>query len=111
MNKPKYKLRFFIEWGGGFIWPDSSDATTFERFDVAPLNPEELYVSQELCTELHSLEKEYQTALNWDSPLDPSPWSKEHFKNFYDRLKIAYQKLCDELNASYDIAFCMNEDI
>ncbi len=110
LNKQKYKLRFFIEWGGSFLWPDSSDAVTFEKFDVGPLQPEDLNVSKELCDELHNLEKEYQTALNWDYPLDPSPWSEDQFKNFFDRLKIAYKKLCDELNYSYDIAFCMNED-
>ncbi|MEF2919275.1 MAG: hypothetical protein U0O22_02260 [Acutalibacteraceae bacterium] len=96
MKKQKYKLRFLIEWGGGFLWPDSSDAVTFEKFNVGPLEPETLNVSKKLCKELHSLEEEYQTALNWDYPLEPSPWSEEQFKNFYDRLKIAYQKLCNE---------------
>ena len=111
MNKQKYKLRFFIEWGGNFLWPDSSNAVTVERFGVGPLNPQNLNVSKALCDELYSLEKEYQTSMNWDSPLDPSPWSEDQFKDFYTRLKVAYQKLCDELNDSYDIAFCMDEDI
>lgn len=90
MSCTNYKLRFFIEWGGYILWSDSSHDATFEKFDVGPLPPEELNVSEELCKELHQLENEYQTALDWASPPVPSPWREEHFKDFYARLRIAY---------------------
>lgn len=109
MFMKKYKLRFFIEWGGSILWSDASDKATCKKFNIGPIEPEQLNVSEELCMELHSLEDEWQTSLNWEYPPDPSPWSDEQFDDFFKRLKVAYQKLCDELKDNYDIAFCMNE--
>ena len=109
MKQEKYRFRFFIEWGGMFLWPDSSHPATLEKFDIGPRDPEELHVSKELCEELHRLEDEYQDALDWEYPPNLSPWGEEQFKDFFKRLRVAYEKLCDELKDNYDITYCMLE--
>ena len=106
----KYKLRFFIEWGGNCLWPDVSDKDTYVKFNVGPLAPENLGVSPELCSELDALVEEYQTALDWEDPPAPSPWSDEHFSDFYQRLCRVYVKLCKELENDYEISYCMTEE-
>ena len=106
----KYKLRFFIEWGGNCLWPDSTDKDTYEKYDVGPLLPKDLGCSDDLCRELDALEEEYQTALDWEYPPDPSPWSEEHFFDFFQRLRCAYVKLCKELEYNFEITYSMNEE-
>ena len=107
MANSKYKFKFYIEWGGNFLWPKSLDKKTYKKFDVGPVTPEDLNVSTRLCEELHELESEYQGALDWNNPAGPSPWSDEQFDDFFKRLKIAYDKLCTELEERFEIEFCM----
>ena len=111
MKMQKYKLRFFVDWGGGPLWSDASDTFTFERFNGSLVDLEELNVSKGLCEELDSLQEEWQGALNWEYPPDPSPWSEEQFKDFYARLKVAYQRLCEELKDTCDIAYWMDDRV
>jgi len=108
-KKQKYKLRFFADWGGDVLWTDSDDAFTTEKYGFGLIDPKDLNVSPELCKELHTLGTEYQSALDWAYPPDPSPWTEEQFKDFFARLRIAYRKLCDELKDDYDIAYLMSE--
>ena len=109
-NNGKYKLRFFIEWGGGYLWSDVTDEKTFNRFDCGPIcNPNEIGVSKELCIELDALAEEYQGSLDWAYPLNPSPWTRKQFKDFFGRLKIAYNKLCNELKDEFDISYEMDD--
>lgn len=103
----KYKLRFFIEWGGCYLWPDTSDPYTFKKYDVGPIDPRTLGVSTALCDELDMLDDEYQSALDWEYPPNPSPWTAEHFEDFYTRLRSAYERLCQELKKHYKIEDCM----
>ena len=99
----KYKINFFFEWGGDYLWPDSEDSFTKKRFDCDPIDPRELGIPQPIIDALDSLSEEYQTSLDWEYPPDPSPWTFEHFLDFEDRTAGAFKKLIESLKDTCEI--------
>lgn len=96
----KYVLRFWFEHGGICIWGKNEAAK--EKYGYSIENYE-LPISEELINLLDSLESEYVKCINWDSPLDESPWTKEERLRFIDNANYAYAKLVKELGSEYEI--------
>ena len=96
----KYVLQFFFEYGGYCLW--AGDKLTEAKFGY-PIANEKLPISQGLVNELYSLEKEFQTILNWDNPAAPSPWTEEHKCNFAKRARDAFERLVIELGADFEV--------
>ena len=101
-QKNKYKLSFWIEWDGTCLWAKNDKAR--ERFGYAVDN-NDLPVSKNLINELDMLGKEYQTALDWNYPPDPSPWIKEQALDFKMRADKAYLRLINELGVEYEVKY------
>ena len=76
---PRYALGFFFEWGGGVLWCRNEAAR--QRFDVGPIE-ERLPLRPETLARLAEMTMWHDTALNWDYPPDPGPWSPEEERRF-----------------------------
>lgn len=100
----RYKFSFWIEWGGTCLWSKNDKARNC--FDYAVDN-NDLPISKELKDLLHQLEKEYQSALNWDYPPDPSPWTKEKALDFKKRATVAYDRLIKELGDEFEVEYAL----
>ena len=96
----KYQLRFFFEHAGPCFW-GANDKTT-ERYGYA-IEANALSLSDNLFDELNDLDKEYATIINWDSPADPSPWTKEQKTDFIARANIVYERIKNELGDDYEV--------
>ena len=96
----KYQLRFWFEHGGGCIWGMNYEATQKYGYMI---KGESLFISDNLISELITLENEYATYLDWAYPPNPSPWTEEHKIDFFDKATSIYEKLKDELGADFDI--------
>ena len=103
----KYELNFFFEWGAdcASIW--CKNQKSFDKFGAGPISFDNLGLSDSLKSLLLELGEEYQTALDWDTPQNPSPWNNEHKESFKVRSKIAYQKLVEELGEDYIVNYCV----
>lgn len=103
----KYTIHYWFEWGGQCLWGIGSE--TQEKFGYA-INAEELPLSSKTIEQLKELGEWHDTALNWDDPLSPSPWSEEEHLRFErvarDLLDTIHKELGDEFDvlASDDVS-------
>lgn len=91
-----------FEWGGGVLWADN--AASRDRFEVGPIE-DQLPLSPELRQQLESLSVWHDTALDWDNPSGPSPWTPEERSQFEIAAQTALQSLAVELGAAYAIRY------
>jgi len=73
------------------------------KIETGALNNEKLPISKDLIEKLYDLEKVYHGYLDWDCPLNPSPWTSEQKQNFKNCANIAYHKLILELGGDYEV--------
>ncbi len=91
----KQVICFFFDWGADTcLWNDDG-ALDYDKFNL----------SEDLKNTLINMAEEYQTALNWDYPPDPSPWTAEQKEDFMNRSKIVYQQIVNELGEKFEVLF------
>jgi hypothetical protein len=76
---PRYRLRLMFEWGGGCLWTGNDAALA--AFDVGHVE-DKLPLSDETRRRLEELSVWHDTALDWDDPGGPSPWTPEEEERF-----------------------------
>ena len=92
----KKTIRFFFDWGAyDCFWGGEEDLIPYEW----------LGISEELETTLRDMAKEFQTALDWEYPPDPSPWSEEHKKDFLERAEKVYERILAEIGDEYEVIY------
>ena len=91
-------IRFFFDWGTDQCLWDNEGLMNLDR----------LGLSESLCVMLKNMGEEFQSALNWEDPTAPSPWSSERRADFVVRAKDAYEQLCKELGDRYEIAYAFS---
>jgi hypothetical protein len=96
----KYVIKFWFEHGGICLWSVNDNAK--DVFGYA-INNKNLPISKSLVDELCALEEEYYDYLDWDYPLNPSPWTQMQKHEFKNRANVAYFKLLTELGNDYKI--------
>lgn len=94
----KYKLKFWFEHGGICFW--SMNDIAHDKYGY-PIETSMLPISEALIKRFDELEEEYSTYLDWEYPLNPSPWTEEHKKDFIRRATEAYNNICRELGENY----------
>lgn len=94
------KIRLFFEWGGGVLWCGNEAA--LQRFDVGPVE-DKLPLSNETRERLRGMTVWHDTALNWDDPAGPSPWSAAEDARFTEAVARLVDDIRHELGPDYDI--------
>jgi hypothetical protein len=93
-----------FEWGGGTMWCDNDQAR--DKFDVGPVEGK-LNLSKQTLDKLEKLTLLHDSALNWEYPPDPSPWSQAQFEAFdieaLDILNIVKNELGSEFEIGYSV--------
>lgn len=98
-----YTLKFMPDWGAGKSCLWSMDDVTAKKYGWL-INLNDLPISEQLQKKIASLAEEYQSALNWDSPLDPSPWTNTQKEEFRNKTNEIYIELVKELGPDYNVA-------
>jgi hypothetical protein len=62
-----------------------------------------------LVNELNNLEQEYISYLDFNYPLNPSPWTEKHKLDFVNRATLAFEKLKKELDSDFEIENCVHQ--
>ena len=100
------RLRYFYEYTPHCLWADNEDA--HDQFGYGIAN-KKLPLSEKTIELLDSLGDEFHGCLNWDDPTGPSPWTKEHDIDFYNRALEAYNILVKELGDEYEVINELNK--
>lgn len=101
-NFQKYKLKLLFEWGGGCLW--CNDTFTRDAYDVGPVE-EKLCLSESTLKRLGEMQVWHDTALDWNNPAGPSPWSVEEFENFEKAVAEIKVKIEKELGAKFELEY------
>ena len=88
-------IRFSFDWGTSECLWDNEGL----------MNLGSLGISQPLYATLTAMGEQMQSAMNWDEPQAPSPWSPERRADFVHRARSAYEQLCKELGDRYEIIY------
>ena len=98
----RYRIRLMFEWGGGALWCGNDVA--LERFDVGPIE-DRLPISEKTRQRLNELSALHDTALNWEYPPDPGPWTKEENERFDAKATDLLSAIREELGPAYEVVY------
>lgn len=99
---PRYTVRLMFEWGGGSLWCGNDAAR--DAFGVGNIE-DELPLSAETRRRLEELSVWHDTALNWDYPPDPGPWTPEEEARFDRAAQEILQTLRAELGSDFEVVY------
>jgi len=97
-----YALRLFFEWRSGSLWCDNEAARA--AFDVGPVE-DVVPLSRETRRRLSELSAWHDTALDWDDPMGPSPWSADEKARFDAAAAEILDRIRAELRPDFQIDY------
>lgn len=97
-----WHLKLMFEWGGGCLWCDNAAAR--DVFGVGPVE-ERLGLSGALLSRLNNLSRKHDTALNWQSPIEPGPWTPEDHAAFEASVEPVLTRLEEELGPHFRVRY------
>ncbi|WP_025168309.1 hypothetical protein [Pseudomonas syringae] len=98
----RFRIRLFFEWGGGALW--CGNEVALERFSVGPIE-EKLSLSANNLERLGEMTRWHDTALNWEYPLDPSPWESAEYTEFDDAAEAMRAAIQEELGVEFEVVY------
>jgi hypothetical protein len=101
---PKYVLRFFLEWGGGCLWPGNDMA--YRELGLGPydlLEPSPLTLSAATLERCRLMAAWHDTSLNWDYPPDPGPWRQPECERFNAAVAELLADIRQELGPEFEV--------
>lgn len=102
-----YRLRLLFEWGGGALWAENDAAR--EAFGDGAI--EDVLIeaghlrSPEVLEGLETLSKRHDTALNWEYPPDPGPWTRAEYAAFEAAAEALLVRLRAELGPAFALRY------
>ncbi len=102
MMQPRYRLRFFFDYGSGIcFWTSNEQARA--RFGGYPVEAEALPLTQATAELIAELIAWYDRSLDWDHPSYPSPWRREEWDRFNRSVRDLLDTVGQELGDSFEI--------
>lgn len=99
---PRFRLKLMFEWRGGCLWPDNAAAR--DAFDVGSIE-DKLPLSDETRRRLEELSVWHDTALNWEYPPDPGPWTPEEEARFQSAAAELLERIRAELGPDFQVDY------
>jgi hypothetical protein len=97
-----YHVKLLFEWGGGALWP-ANDAAR-DRFGLGPLE-DVLPLTAECRDAIERLGAWHDTALDWNYPPDPSPWTDDESARFEAAVIPLLEQLRRELGPDFEVTY------
>lgn len=91
-----------FEWRGGCLW--SGNDTARAAFDV-DYAEDRLPLSDQTRRRLEELSVWHDTALDWDDPAGPSPWTREEAERFDRAAREALETIRAELGPDFHVDY------
>jgi broad specificity phosphatase PhoE len=100
--QPRYHLKLMFEWRGGCLW--AANDAALKAFDVGEIE-DELPLTDETRQRLEELSVWHDTALDWDDPGGPSPWSAEEYERFVRAAREVLERVRAELGPEFSVEY------
>lgn len=97
-----YTLRFFDDYGSGWLWAGNDAA--FAAFEVGPLD-EKLPLSAATRAEADALSTLHHSTLNMADPLSPLPLSPDFCADFNTRTAALFRAMQADLGPGFMLIF------
>lgn len=97
-----YALKLFFEWGGGSLWCNNEAAMA--AFDAGPVE-DVVPISSETRQRLTKLSAWHDTALDWNDPPGPSPWSADEKARFDLAAAEILARIRAELGSDFQVEY------
>jgi hypothetical protein len=97
----RYLLRYFFDPGSGVCLWSANDAAR-NKFSY-PVNHNALSLSVNLVKQVNHIISWHDTAIDWESPANPSPWSDDERGVFNAAAQRLYTSLKMALGSDFDI--------
>lgn len=97
-----YALQLFFEWRGGSLWCENEAARA--AFDVGPVE-DVVPISSETRRRLAELSAWHDTALDWNDPTGPSPWSTDERARFDAAAADILHRIRAELGHDFQVEY------
>ena len=97
-------LRFFFEYGVEVVlWPQDVQSVL-----GYPCDTQRLPISEATRAEIDRLSARYQSSLDWDDPMGPSPWPLEQREQFNTQARALLERIRSELPSDWVVEdrFC-----
>jgi hypothetical protein len=91
-----------FEWGGGCLWCLNDAA--YDAFDVGPIE-DRLPLSAGIRGQLDELTVWHDTALDWDDPAGPSPWTPDEDARFDHAAAGILARIRAELGPEFEVEY------
>jgi hypothetical protein len=98
----RYIIRFFFEWGGGWLW--GGNAAAYLDFDFGAIEGL-LPLSQALLDRGDALSVWHDRSLNWEYPPDPGPWRQDECDRFNAAAHAFFADVQQELGEKFEILY------
>jgi hypothetical protein len=98
----RYHLKLMFEWRGGSLWAGNDAA--LDAFDVGEIE-DKLPLSDETRQRLEELSVWHDTALDWDDPGGPSPWTPEEYERFVHAAREVLERVRTELGPEFSVEY------
>jgi hypothetical protein len=99
---PRYRIRLMFEWGGGCLW--CGNAAARDAFGVGDIE-DCLPLSAGTRRRLEELSVWHDTALNWDDPAGPSPWTPDDDARFDAAATEILERIRAELGPDFQVIY------
>ena len=99
---PRYTIRFFFEWGGGWLWCGNKAACS--DFGIGPIEGL-LPLSDALRERGDDLSTWHDRSLNWDYPPDPGPWRQAECDRFNTAVHSFFEDIQQALGPNFEVLY------
>jgi hypothetical protein len=106
-GQAKYSINFWIELGSNnaYLWPGNEETRRHFGYLVHPTD----ILSEALQTQGRELSDWFQSSMNWENPLAPSPWKQEECDRFREAIRAFFVDVQQELGDEFDLVYRQTE--
>ena len=97
---PAYEIRLMFEWGGGALWGMNQAAKDKHGYAECEKT---LPITRKTLATLNELSELHDTALDWEDPRNPSPWTNIQSDAFERKAMSVLEDIQSELGPDFRV--------
>jgi hypothetical protein len=101
----KYRIRYFFDYGTFPLWAGNQAA--YAKFDVGPIDPKKLNLSEETLALIERLVKWQYHEIDWENAPEIA-WCDDERQQFNDEARTLFALIQRELGEDFELVYQVN---